>query len=170
MEQAEVITLPSDSIITPEAITAWPLAVGWWLLLIVLIALVVTGVVFFRRYQQKWLYRHAALSELKSAIAQASSTNKSSIITTQLMTIIKRTYISAYPKSTLATLEGSQFLQHINSQVSAPIFSGSTLNTINSSLYSNQDIDVDIFYKECCQWVKHHPTQLNPNVGEGTHV
>ena len=88
-----------NGLAVPDPVPFWPPAPGWWLLLAVL--LVVAAVVLIRsvRRHRANAYRRAALAELDRLQ-----------VTADLVGLLKRTALSAWPREDVASLGGERWI------------------------------------------------------------
>lgn len=151
-----------NDIVMPAAVGWWPLASGWyWLLGLLLI----TFIWWAFRLSKHWIanrYRRTALRELlllKQA-AQTEEMRASSL--RQLPVLLKRTALSAYPRSAVASLSGNDWYQFLNSSLEKPVFTASMSITLGNIAYSRRDIAaIDQHTSEeliaaSAQWMKRH--------------
>ena len=93
-------------IVLAQPVSWWPLAPGWYVLAFVIAALVL---VFVWRTRRRWLarrYRRQALLELR-AIAHDSL--EPATAAASMMTLLKRTALTAYPRQQVAGLSGADW-------------------------------------------------------------
>ena len=100
---------------SPEAISLWPPAPGWWVVAIILIALAVliTRKVKTRRYTRA--YRLEARDELMRHWRQYEQKQDSLTYLSSLNLTLKRTALSAFPGSGAAASSGGQWLEFLDS-------------------------------------------------------
>ena len=151
-------SLELNDIITPDTISLWPPAIGWWLLLLLVTTGIIGSIVLWKRYQKKWGYRRQSLKLLASYIEHYKTDQNGENSTAKLLETIKRTSITIYGSKSGASLAPEKFLTHLNSsEDSQASFSQNTIDTIEEALYKkSHDFDVMNFYQECCHWVKYH--------------
>jgi len=151
-----------NDIVLPEAAGWWPLAGGWYvmfgLLLVVLAWFAYTSV-------KRWIdnrYRRAALYQLQLLTEDIDNADKRDYALRQLPVLLKRTALSAYPRSQLASLTGKQWHDFLNSKVSKPSFTESTTIILDKVAYSVGELNTvdpgtaDKLLKACRHWLKHH--------------
>ena len=93
-------------IVLAQPISWWPLAPGWYVLAFVIVAVVL---VFAWRARRRWIarrYRRQALLELR---AIQHSSLESADAAANLMTLLKRTALTAYPRQQVAGLSGADW-------------------------------------------------------------
>ncbi|MEN8165633.1 MAG: DUF4381 domain-containing protein [Acidobacteriota bacterium] len=99
----------------PEAVPWWPPAPGWYVLAgLVLIALGWLVLKVFRRWRAD-AYRRAAL-RLVRVVEQSGST-------AELPALLKRTALSTYPRSDVASLSGEAWLAFLDGTLGTTDFS-----------------------------------------------
>jgi hypothetical protein len=91
-------------IVEPTAAPLWPLAPGWWVLLVVaLVTLFSVAFVCIRRWRRA-AYRREA-SQLLDAMGDDLS---------QLPKLLKRVALSAFPRQSVAALNGQNWIDFLN--------------------------------------------------------
>ena len=111
----------------PDPVSMWPQTQGWiWL------ALIAGGVVFMvvRRMRHSWHrngYRRAALEEVKHAGGDA----------VLLASILRRTALAAYPRSSVAGLFGSDWLDFLDTSYGGTDFSSGKGRVLVTSPYGH---------------------------------
>ena len=92
----------------PEAISWWPMAPGWWFLMILAsMGLLFSGICLISRYQKR-LYRRQAMEYLEKI---EDLQGQKQLV--ELMALLKRTAISAYPDQSLAKLSPNALLEFL---------------------------------------------------------
>ena len=151
-----------NPIVWPAPPGLWPLAPGWLLLMVIVLLFVVW--IGWRSWR-KWLanlYRRQALGELK-AIQQ----NRKPI--TQLPLLLKRTALSAFPRTDVACLSGEPWRDFLNSTQHDPAFAGRAGELLDQLAYepglcelNQQDRTVLLAAGE--NWLRtHQPPRDNPS-------
>ncbi|MEM9632568.1 MAG: DUF4381 domain-containing protein [Pseudomonadota bacterium] len=129
----------------PEAISMLPQTAGWLWLLLFLIALVAILGRQVVRYRNHNAYRRQALSEL----------NRSSDDPTVLSNLIRRTALAAYPRSSVASLYGSDWLEFLDRTYGGKDFTNGPGRALASAPYRpNSDVrELKPLVKD---WIKSH--------------
>lgn len=163
-----------NDIVLPEVVDWWPLAPGWYLLFgILLIAVSWFGYRSLKRWHNDH-YRRAALKELGvlTADIQNQETRDSSL--RQIPILLKRTALSAYPRSQVASLSGKDWHVFLNSKLRTPLFTESTAHTLDRISYTRGDLReidtqaVTTLLLASRQWLKHHRTTALANDSKET--
>lgn len=114
MNQADPLAELRD-LASPEVISLWPLAPGWW----VLAALVLASVYLMSRKIQKTrrarVYQREAVSEISIHWQQYLDEQDVSQYLQNLSNLLKRTALSAYPASNAASASGDTWLAFLDS-------------------------------------------------------
>lgn len=131
-------------IATPEAVSMWPSAPGWWILgLVLFVALLVFGYKALR----KWLanrYRQHALLELENARDDRS-----------IAEVLKRTALAAYPRTDVASLSGEDWCQWLADQSGLEI-NESIRNAILLNRFQRNAELSSSFQSFAEDWIRHH--------------
>lgn len=114
MNELELLNQLKD-IHLPAEIGLWPLAPGGWLVLTLTLLLVAALLYFGRKHHRKNAYRRAALHELKTIeytyLQGTTGTADTVKFESALVQLLKRTALTAYPRSEVARLTGEQWLR-----------------------------------------------------------
>lgn len=129
----------------PEPVSMWPQTQGWiWL------ALIAAAGIFLlvRRMRHTWQrnrYRRAALEEVKHA-------GGNSVL---LASILRRTALAAYPRSSVAGLFGSDWLDFLDKAYGGTDFSSGNGRVLATSPYGH-DKSSDGLDQLVIKWIKRH--------------
>lgn len=113
-------TLPLRDIHLPDAISAWPPALGWWLVLVLLPIVIVLVVLLFKRLTRKTPVR-VALKLFKQIKHNPELSPQQKI--TELSILLRRVAISVSPVQESASLTGEAWLHYLDSFLPSPLFS-----------------------------------------------
>lgn len=163
-----------NDIVLPATVGWWPLATGWYLLIgLLLIALAW----FSYRSLQRWInnrYRRAALHELRELEDRIHKHEERDASLRQIPVLLKRTALSVYPRSQVASLTGHDWFHFLNSTVKKPSFTESTASTMNTVSYSTgglNSIDSEAttaLLDASKSWLKNHQPITGPADSRGT--
>jgi len=151
-----------NDIVLPAAISWWPLATGWY----VLIGFLLIALAWFSyRSLRRWInngYRRAALYELQLLEDRVHKPGQRDASLRQIPVLLKRTALSVYPRSQVASLTGKDWFHFLNSTVKNPSFNENTTNTLNVVSYSTGELSkVDLkattaLINASRSWLTHH--------------
>jgi hypothetical protein len=157
-----------NDIVLPATVGWWPLAPGWYILFgLLLTALAWSGY----RTLHRWMnnrYRRAALLELQLLEERIRDPEARDANLRQISILLKRTALSAYPRSQVASLSGKDWFHFLNSTVKNPSFTESTANTLSKISYSSGELSVidstatAALLNASRQWLKHHQPEALP--------
>ena len=151
-----------NDIVLPAVVSWWPLATGWYFLLS-LFGIVIMWLAY--RSRQRWIaaqYRRTALHELQLLEVGIQSEANRDRSLRQIPILLKRTALSAYPRNEVASLSGAPWFEFLNSKVTEPLFTGTTVTCLDSINYSNGDLSsvdnqaVSVLLDVSRRWVKNH--------------
>ena len=151
-----------NDIVLPGAVGWWPLAVGWYLLFGVLLVVLSW---FTYTLIRRWInnrYRRVALQQLQLLAEDIQNTDNRDTGLRQIPVLLKRTALSVYPRSQLASLTGRNWHDFLNSKVSKPSFTESTADLLDEISYSVGDLSkvepqaADDLLMASHHWLKHH--------------
>jgi hypothetical protein len=168
-----------NDIVLPATVGWWPLAPGWYILFaLLLIALAWSGY----RSLHRWMnnrYRRAALRELQLLEERIHATEERDAEVRdaklrQIPILLKRTALSAYPRSQVASLSGKDWFHFLNSTVKNPSFTESTASTLSKISYSRGELSavdsqsITALLIASRQWLKHHQPIARPKNSKET--
>ncbi len=140
--------LPLHDIHLPEPISFfWPLAPGWWLLLAFLLFFILVSI-WIRRFRKRNAPKRFALRNLKK-LEKTYSNNPKKLVQ-EVSTLLRRFYITKYPRNEVASLTGDAWLEFLDNQLGKPLFSvGKARCLIDAPYRANVDIDVKALLELC---------------------
>lgn len=138
----------------PEAISWWPLAIGWWVVGFIVIAGTYFAVQFSFGHYFNQRYRRQGLSALNNL---PNIDQQQRLIA--LFSLLKQVANSAYPQQNFASLKHKEFIEFLQSSCTKPIFKDVSANW-EQLMYAQQpsvtsDL-VDQLITESRTWIKHH--------------
>jgi len=151
-----------NDIVLPAPVGWWPLAGGWYFLLgFLLIVLGWLGYRSFRRWNHN-RYRRSALQVLTTISESLQRETERTQNLRQIPGLLKRTALSAYPRSEVASLSGKDWYGFLNSTLVVPLFTVDVTNTLNTISYTTgalNEVDSGSAKKLLSisrRWVKQH--------------
>jgi hypothetical protein len=168
-----------NDIVLPATVGWWPLAPGWYILFAsLLIALAWSGYRLLHRWKNN-RYRRAALRELQLLKERIHATEERDAEVRdaklrQIPILLKRTALSVYPRSQVASLSGKDWFHFLNSTVKNPSFTESTASTLSKISYSRGELSavdsqsITALLNACRQWLKHHQPRVRPKNSKET--
>ena len=158
--------IPLHDIHLPEAVSWWPLAIGWWLLLLIII-MSVAGILWWRRRQRLRRWRTEALTVLRSIEQTYQQHNDDARLVNELSVWLRRVSISVFPRQQMAAVTGQRWLVTLDSVFTNPKTApawrfdsklGGSLIALPYQRGGTQlDIDTNALLKLCKAWIKHLP-------------
>jgi len=151
-----------NDIVLPETVGWWPLAAGWYFLFGLLLMVMAWLIYVSIKHWFDNSYRREALQHLQLLTEDIKNTDKREHALSQLPVLLKRTALSVYPRSQLASLTGEAWHAFLNSKVSQACFTDSDCTTLDEIAYSAAALDAldrgttDNLLKACRHWLKHH--------------
>lgn len=145
--------LPLRDIHLPEPISfLWPLAPGWWLSLASLVVLILVSI-WILRVRRRNAPKRFALRNLKK-LEKTYSDNPKKLVQ-ELSTLLRRFYITKYPRHEVASLTGETWLKFLDSQLGKVRFSrGDGRCLVDAPYRQNVEFDVDALLKLCRSLIK----------------
>jgi len=144
--------LPLRDIHLPEAITFWPLAIGWWLL-----AVLVPLSVYLSYKLYKRLTRKTALKALKKHFNHLkinTELNEQEKLLA-LSSLMRRAAVSLYPRVETASLTGQLWLDFLDQSLSTSSFNTDSGRLLIEAAYrSAPDLsELNALFVLCEQWI-----------------
>ncbi|KHD07972.1 hypothetical protein PN36_32500 [Candidatus Thiomargarita nelsonii] len=143
--------LPLRDIHLPESISfLWPLAPGWWLLLALLLFLILVSI-WLHRLRKRNAAKRIALRKLKK-LEKADAPKK---LVQEISTLLRRFYITKYPRKEVASLTGEDWLAFLDNQLGEQSFTaGEGRCLIDAPYRPDVAIDVKALLKLCRLLIK----------------
>jgi hypothetical protein len=163
-----------NDIVLPATVGWWPLASGWYLLFgLVLVSLAWFGYRSLYHWKKN-RYRRAALHELQLLENGINKPGERDAHLRKIPVLLKRTALSVYPRSQIASLSGESWFQFLNSTVKNPLFTKATASTLNTVSYSTGELStVDPQSAKALlgaskSWLKSHQPRARPKANGDT--
>lgn len=140
--------LPLRDIHLPEPISLlWPLAPGWWLLLALLLFLILVSI-WLLRLRKRNAAKRIALRKLKK-LEKAYSDEPKKLVQ-EISTLLRRFYITKYPRKEVASLTGQAWLAFLDNQLGKQSFTaGEGRCLIDAPYRADVAIDAKALLKLC---------------------
>ena len=144
--------LPLRDIHLPEAISWWPPAIGWWVLAVLMPLCLFLMFKLYQRLTRKTALK-AAKKHFKSLRQNEQLTKQEQLVA--LSSLMRRTAVSLYPRSDVASLTGEDWLNFLDKSIANRGFNSDTGWLLTDALYS-QNIDTQYLgplYNLCETWL-----------------
>ena len=132
-------------IVTPDPVSWWPLAPGWW---VVILAGCLLAAIGAWRGVSRWranAYRREALAKLGSAESIAD-----------VACLLKRTALGAYPRSSVASLTGEAWCRFLTESSREPM-PQDVSKALTRDLFRHGDSDAsDSLRSYAVSWIRNH--------------
>ncbi|GGZ91717.1 DUF4381 domain-containing protein [Algibacter mikhailovii] len=156
MQQDQNIEL--SPIITPDPIPFTMDTIGWKILFIVLACLILfIAYTYYKKYKQN-AYRRTAISNIQKLMHSKENTISTNIV--QIMFLLKQTALQTYSRKQVASLEGENWLNFLDSKLNQAVFikyKTSIASAVYKGEYTNSDsFKMDEFASNSIKWIKHH--------------
>jgi hypothetical protein len=145
----------------PDGVSWWPLAPGWWILLTLVILLAI-GFFIWRKRKARNNYRLIAQQELARIYGEYQSSQNAAAYLQALSLLLRRTALTAYPRTFNASIKGNEWLQWLGSVCpeSQGAFSGETGKALLIGPYQkNPQVDVGALQQLSELWISKHRNQ-----------
>lgn len=165
MDPRQQLLAQMADVISPEGVSWWPLAIGWWALLILAIVLVsVTALWIIQRYKKQY-YRKQAKRLVEGIYTHKEMTTQQRAV--QMMLALKRIFFTAYPekRKNHAGIYGSDWFDFLTASLTKSYKvipdTESFKNELNDALYKdkaqNSEHTLDQLYRFSLHWIEKHP-------------
>lgn len=154
-EEWKGLTLPElfellEPVPLPQPVSMAPQTAGWIWLGLLLLAIVIASVWAAIRQRRKNAYRKQALAELKIASKDAA----------RIAEIVRRTALTAYPRTEVASLHGADWLAFLDRSYNGTGFSEGPGRQIADAPYKRQIASPDL-YAIARTWISTHQAKLS---------
>ena len=151
----------------PEAVSWWPLAIGWWILgFLAIIAIAVLAYIVLRRIKKN-RYRALAKTELMACLSRWKKDQDTAVYLQSVNSVLKRTIMKNNPHSRLLNLTGKHWVKGLN-QTGPMKLSDETQTALAQACYQeNPQTDVEHVNSNIKQWLSSHKAEL---IEEGRHA
>ena len=144
---------------SPQAISWWPLAPGWWILIILsLIALAAAAYFVYATYRAND-YRREALKLAEQAQARFTTNQDSAQYLNTINTVLKQTSLhltQADPSANIAHASGTQWIEFLTTRSSRAL-SANTIAALRDGIYRPAThINVADIHRDVTGWIKSH--------------
>ncbi len=156
--------LPLRDIHLPEAISIWPLAIGWWILplFILLFTYIVYRLIKHKKHKESLAYRNISLLELKKIRTQYINNNDSRTLLRDISTLLRRIALSYLPREDIASLTGEQWIKQLNDLSAQTFFNQELAELLETGPYKAQnDFDQEELLNTCELWIQALPKTKN---------
>ena len=99
----------------PEPIGWWPLAFGWYLLAFVVLVLVIIAIGYAYQLQRRGRAKREALRHLADYERQYLQNKDARLVSAQISELLKRVALVYFPRSRVAGLTGTAWIDFLNS-------------------------------------------------------
>ena len=168
MNDATPATLELRDIHLPDPISWWPLAPGWWFLFGAVV-IIILAIFLFRHYQKTQGLKRQALTEFKNICAQYKNDNSSILLVQSLSILLRRTCISFYPRSEVASLTGQSWLAFLDNTGKEKNFGTENGKLLASAPYlsanTHLDINTEKLISLCENWLRAQPNKDHSSTG-----
>jgi len=133
----------------PDAIGAWPPAIGWWIVLVLGLLAIWAVWLLIKKLRQDTAVKGA--NKLMADIKQQANGDKLQTIRA-LSVCLRRLQISNEQRTQAASLNGQEWLQHLDSFVDGKPFSEGIGRCLADAPYQQQltvDVDIDALISLC---------------------
>lgn len=125
----------------PSEIDWWPLAIGWWLIIfIIFLVLIFLGHKYYNQWKKNRA-RRLALNELKEIRNNAVNTNDIVLLSKELSTLLRRTFLAYFPRERVAGLVGESWLNFLDQGLNKKYFSEGIGRNLISMPYQKIDAE-----------------------------
>ena len=144
---------------TPDAISWWPLAIGWWVLIALIVGLSVFTLIRFLKNRKINVYRKLASQELNRQFMVWQDKQNASDYLQAANAIIKRAYLHISNES--AGLSGAAWVSLLNTHTRVEL-SAETADALTGQLYQKSPtVDISRVHNEINSWLRNHSAQPN---------
>ena len=145
--------LPLNDIHLPEAVSWWPLAIGWWVLMVVVVVTLVGGYWLYKR-----LTRKTATKQAKAILLTIRQNASNDVLQTikELSACLRRVSISVDSREKTAGLVGDAWLSYLDESMEGAPFKKGIGRLLVDAPYQPlivEEVKVDALIILCETWV-----------------
>ena len=138
----------------PPPVSFWPPAPGWWILTVLLISSFFFGAMWFYREQKKRKPKNEALRILKDLqiLHQNSQDELESL--RNLSNLLRRTALTIYENDTVASLQGSAWLEFLDKTGKTKEFTQGVGKVLGNEVFKqNVNPDINALFPLVKKWI-----------------
>ena len=138
----------------PPPVSFWPPAPGWWILSVLLISSFFFGAMWFYRVQKKRKPKNEALRILKNLqiLHQNSQDELESL--RNLSNLLRRTALTIYENDTVASLQGSAWLEFLDKTGKTKEFTQGVGKVLGNEVFKqNVNPDINALFPLVKKWI-----------------
>jgi hypothetical protein len=106
----------------PEAISWWPLAMGWWLAFVLILGFLSVAIWYWRKKSTARRPLREALNQLQNIEHDYHQNQSIEDLICQLSSLLRVVAITLYGRDEIARMNGQQWLQFLDSKLAKPEF------------------------------------------------
>lgn len=150
----QTIDIPIRDIHLPEAISWWPLAIGWWIVIALVLCALMLLYVYITKLNKPTLKRKAK-AKIASIEKKFVETQNPVLCVSEISMFFRQVVITDNNEKNVAGLTGQSWLEWLDKSLKEPEFSqGPGQLLINGPYQQNVNKnDVDQLLKLCHKWV-----------------
>lgn len=151
MDASNPLSELRDIHIPNHDVSAFPLAIGWYLLLIAII-LIVIGLISIKLWYQYKKHKYLRIAQMVDKIALQQLSDEETVIATS--DIIKRVALQRYTKDAPQYKNGSELLEFLNHKSRTQIFNHPELLPLQNIYQKNIINNREIFFSLIKDWLR----------------
>lgn len=145
--------LPLKDIHLPEAITWWPLAIGWWILIVIVVAAMIGSYLLYKRITRK-----TAIKQAKAVLLQIRQNTSNDVLQSikELSACLRRVAISVDSRENAAGLVGEAWLSYLDESMDGAPFKTGIGRLLVDAPYQQlvtKNVDCNALITLCETWV-----------------
>ena len=138
----------------PEAISWWPLSIGWWFLIGLALCVLSYALIRILQHLKRNRYRKLASRELRSHFKIWQSNKDASSYIQSANDVLKRCVISFQPMA--AKISGKPWTDILDLHSKTPFSEQTKIALAEAAYQAMPNIDVSSVHQELCQWLSQH--------------
>ncbi len=151
MPERPLLSILHD-IYTPEGVSWWPLAPGWWLLLALGLGLLIF---FLLRWHRGNSLQRAARAELKRIRHEFQTHQQQNRLSMEINILLRRVALTRAPRSLVAGLMGEEWLKFLDRRGGAGEFSHGPGQVLGIAPYAcDAEFDTEALLQLAERWIR----------------
>jgi len=151
MPERPLLSILHD-IYTPDGVSWWPLAPGWWLLLVLGLGLIIF---FLLRWRRGNSLQREARAELKRIRHEFQGHQQQNRLSMEINILLRRVALTRAPRSLVAGLMGIEWLKFLDQRGGAGEFSHGAGQVLGVAPYARDtEVDAEALLQLAEQWIR----------------
>ena len=160
-EQQKQLLEQMRGIHLPEAISWWPLALGWWIVMALCLSIIILGLYKWRKHVRQNIYRKLAENELQAHYEQWQNNKSNSSYIESANEVLRRSVQHISGESLLSSHSGRQWADTLDRFNTTPLSENTRFALSEACYQAEPQVDIDELHLQLSTWLKTHTRSQN---------